>query len=39
MLKVAETLKYAIGEANAAEILSQWEGFSRFCREVLRVES
>jgi hypothetical protein len=38
VLKVAETLKYAIGEAHAVEILSQWEGFGRFCREVLRVE-
>jgi hypothetical protein len=36
--RVAETLKYAIGEAHAAEILSQWEGFGRFCRDVLRVE-
>jgi len=36
--RVAETLKYAIGEAHAAEILSQWEGFGRFCREVLGVE-
>ena len=38
VLKVAETLKYAIGEAHAAEILSQWEGFGTFCRGVLRVE-
>jgi hypothetical protein len=37
VLRAAETLKYAIGEAHAAEILSQWEGFGRFCREVLRV--
>jgi hypothetical protein len=37
-LRTAETLKYAIGEAHAAEILSQWEGIGRFCREVLRVE-
>ena len=36
--RVAETLKYAIGQAYAAEILSQWEGFGRFCRDVLRVE-
>src|SRR5687767_10330116 len=35
--RVAETLKYAIGEAHAAEILSQWEGLGRFCRDVLRV--
>ena len=27
-----------IGEAHAAEILSQWEGFGRSCREVLRVQ-
>ena len=38
VLRVAETLKYAIGEAHAVEILSQWEGFGRFCRDVLRVE-
>ena len=35
--RVAETLKYAIGEAHAMEILSQWDGFGRFCRDVLGV--
>ena len=38
VLRVAETLKYAIGEAHAVEVLSQWEGFGRFCRESLGVE-
>jgi hypothetical protein len=28
----------AVGEADAVELLSQWEGFARFCREALRVE-
>jgi hypothetical protein len=27
-----------VGEADAVELLSQWEGFARFCREALRVE-
>jgi hypothetical protein len=36
--RVAETLKYAMGEAHAVEVLSQWEGFGRFCRESLGVE-
>ena len=31
---VADTLQYAVGEAYAADVLSQWEGFGRFCREV-----
>ena len=35
---MAETLKYAIGEAHAAEVLSQWEGFGRFCRNSLGLE-
>ena len=30
--KVAETLQYAVGEAHATEVLSQWEGYGRFCR-------
>ena len=36
--KVADTLYEAMGEAHAVEVLSQWEGFGRFCRDVLRVE-
>ena len=38
MDEVADTLQYATGEAYAADLLSQWEGFGRFCREVLAVE-
>ena len=34
----ADTLKYAIGVANAADLLSQWEGFGRFCRQNFAVE-
>jgi hypothetical protein len=33
--KVAETLHAAVGEADAVDLLSQWEGFGRFCRERL----
>jgi hypothetical protein len=36
--EVADTLHYAVGEADAAELLSQWEGFTRFCRDALRIE-
>jgi hypothetical protein len=36
--KVAETLQYAVGEADAVDLLSQWEGFGRFCRERLALE-
>jgi hypothetical protein len=35
---VAEWLQYAMGQAHAAEVLSQWEGFGRFCRKQLGVE-
>ena len=35
---MAETMKCSIGEAHAAEVLSQWEGFGRFCRQHLGVE-
>ena len=35
---VAEWLKYAIGQAHAAEVLSQWEGFGRFCQTHLGIE-
>ena len=38
MDQVADTLQYATGEAYAVDLLSQWEGFGRFCREVLAVE-
>jgi hypothetical protein len=33
--RVAEELKCAMGEAHAVEVLSQWEGFGRFCRKHL----
>jgi len=36
--KVAETLQYAVGQAHAVEVLSQWEGFGRFCRKHPRLE-
>jgi hypothetical protein len=38
MGKVAETLLGAVGELHANDLLSQWEGFARFCRESLGVE-
>ena len=38
MAEVADTPKDAVGEAFAADLLSQWEGFGRFCREVLVLE-
>jgi hypothetical protein len=38
MAEVAETLKLAVGEAHAVDLLSQWDGFGRFCREVLALE-
>jgi hypothetical protein len=38
MAEVADTLKLAVGEAHAVDLLSQWEGFGRFCREVLALE-
>jgi hypothetical protein len=36
--KVAETLQYAVGYAHATEVLSQWEGFGRFCRSSMGLE-
>ena len=36
--RVAETLQYAVGYAHATEVLSQWEGFGRFCRQTLGLE-
>ena len=38
MQKVAKQLNYAVGKAYAADLLAQWEGFGRFCRDVLGVE-
>ena len=35
---MAETLQYAVGDAHAAEVLSQWEGFGRFCCKHLGLE-
>jgi hypothetical protein len=36
--RLADTLHYAAGEADADDLLSQWEGFGRFCRETLGME-
>jgi hypothetical protein len=38
MAEVADTLKQAVGEAYAVDLLSQWDGFGRFCREVLALK-
>jgi hypothetical protein len=38
MGQVSDTLTYAVGEMNAVDLLSQWEGFGRFCRESLSLE-
>jgi CheY-like chemotaxis protein len=38
MRKVADGLQYAVGQAYAADLLAQWEGFGRLCRDVLGVE-
>jgi hypothetical protein len=35
---VAEWMQYAMGQAHAAEVLSQWEEFGRFCRRHLGAE-
>ena len=37
-LQVADTLHYAVGEMVAVDLLSQWEGFTTFCRDALRTE-
>jgi hypothetical protein len=37
-LMIADTLQYAVGQAVAIDLLSQWEGFGRFCRETLGAE-
>ncbi len=36
--KVADWLSYAVGQADAADLLAQWEGFGRFCRNCLGLE-
>jgi hypothetical protein len=36
--KLADTLYTAVGESDAVVLLSQWEGFGRFCRETLGIE-
>ena len=36
--KVAEAMMEAMGQGLAGEILSQWEGFGRFCRQSLGLE-
>ncbi|MDB5328918.1 MAG: hypothetical protein JWP03_69 [Phycisphaerales bacterium] len=38
MGKVAQTLLEATGELHATDLLSQWEGFGRFCGESLGVD-
>jgi hypothetical protein len=38
MKGVADALQDAVGEAFAVDVLSQWEGFGRFCREALAVD-
>lgn len=38
MEEVADTFTYSIGVAYATDLLSQWEGFGRFCRQHLSVE-
>ncbi len=35
---VADGVLDATGEAHAADLLAQWEGFGRFCRDVLGVD-
>ena len=36
--QVADLLCHATGEAHPADVLSQWEGFGRFCRDELGTE-
>jgi hypothetical protein len=38
MRKVAANLQHAVGKARGADLLAQWEGFGRFCGEMLGVE-
>jgi hypothetical protein len=38
VLQIVDTLQYAVGEAHAVDLLSQWEGFRRFCDNALGVE-
>ena len=38
MKEVSDTLTYAAGLVNASDLLSQWEGFGRFCSEVLAAD-
>ena len=37
--QVADLFHAAVGQAHAADLLSQWEGFGRFCRQELGVEA
>ena len=37
MRRVADSLHHAVGQAEASDLLSQWEGFGRFCRETLNL--
>ena len=37
--KLADALHAAVGEADAVDLLSQWEGFGRFCRDALGLEA
>jgi hypothetical protein len=36
--RVADWLCYSVGQADAVDLLSQWEGFGRFTRSRLGVE-
>ncbi len=38
-LQVVGTLQYAVGQAHAVDLLSQWEGFARFCADVLEMDA
>ncbi|HEY2584623.1 MAG TPA: hypothetical protein VGI81_02520, partial [Tepidisphaeraceae bacterium] len=38
MVRSAENLLDVVGRAHATDLLSRWEGFGRFCREVLGLE-
>ena len=38
LLQVADTLQYAVGKAYAVDLLSQWDGFHRFCQDNLGID-
>ena len=37
--QIAEVVREAAGEEHAAEVLTKWEGFGRFCRDTLGLEA